>query len=125
MILAAKSCNFAIVMAKLIIDNREHGIHAFVVQLRSLKDHRVLPGLEVGDIGKKFGFDATDNGYLKFDKLRIPRNNMLMQFARVTVDGKFERVGSELLMYAGRKHSIPFQNKMIENTFCVLFKLCF
>ncbi len=59
-----------------------------------------MKGLEVGDIGKKFGFDATDNGYLKFNKLRIPRTNMLMQFARVTADGKFERLGNELLMYA-------------------------
>ena len=57
-------------------------------------------GIEVGDIGKKFGFDATDNGYVKFNKLRIPRFNMLMQFATVSPDGKFERVGSELLMYA-------------------------
>lgn len=99
---AAKSCNFAIVMAKLIIDGKEYGIHAFVVQLRSLQNHRVVPGLEVGDLGKKFGFDATDNGYLIFHKLRIPRMNMLMQFARVSRDGKFERVGSEVLMYSGK-----------------------
>ena len=31
-------------MAKLIIDDKEYGIHAFVIQLRSLKDHSVLPG---------------------------------------------------------------------------------
>lgn len=82
---AAKSCNFAIVMAKLLIDGKEYGIHAFVVQLRSLDTHRVVPGLEVGDLGKKFGFDATDNGYLRFHKLRIPRFNMLMQFATYVV----------------------------------------
>jgi acyl-CoA oxidase len=91
-------------MAKLIIDGKDHGIHAFIVQLRSLDDHRVLPGLEVGDIGKKFGFDATDNGYLIFKNMRIPRNNMLMRFANVTPDGKFNRTGNELLMYAGNKH---------------------
>jgi hypothetical protein len=31
-------------MAKLIIDDKEHGIHAFVVQLRSVKDHTLLKG---------------------------------------------------------------------------------
>lgn len=31
-------------MAKLIIDGTDHGIHAFVVQLRSLIDHKVVPG---------------------------------------------------------------------------------
>jgi hypothetical protein len=54
----------------------------------------------LGDIGKKFGFDATDNGYIKFNKLRVPRFNMLMRFARVSSDGTFERVASEVLMYA-------------------------
>ena len=41
-----------------------------------------------------------DNGYLKFNKLRIPRTHMLMQFARVEPNGTFVRVGSEVLMYA-------------------------
>jgi hypothetical protein len=31
-------------MAKLIIDGKEHGIHAFIVQLRSLENHKVIPG---------------------------------------------------------------------------------
>ena len=97
---SGKSCNYAIVMAKLVIDNTDRGIHAFVVQLRSMDDHRPVAGIEIGDIGKKFGFDATDNGFVRFNKIRIPRFNMLMQFARVHADGRFERVGSELLMYA-------------------------
>jgi acyl-CoA oxidase len=87
-------------MAKLIVDNKEHGIHAFVVQLRSLVDHKPVEGLEVGDIGRKYGYDPIDNGYMKFNKVRIPRHHMLMRFAQVTPDGKFERLGSELLMYA-------------------------
>jgi len=31
-------------MAKLIIDGKEHGIHAFVIQLRSLNDHSIVSG---------------------------------------------------------------------------------
>ena len=42
--LAGTTCNYGIVMAKLIIDGKEHGIHAFVVQLRSLDNHAPLPG---------------------------------------------------------------------------------
>lgn len=34
----------AIVMAKLIIDGKDYGIHAFVVQLRSFENHTVVPG---------------------------------------------------------------------------------
>lgn len=42
-----------------------------------------LPGITVGDIGPKFGYDEIDNGYLKMDNFRIPRENMLMKFAKV------------------------------------------
>lgn len=42
-----------------------------------------LPGITVGDIGPKFGYDEMDNGYLKMDNFRIPRENMLMKFAKV------------------------------------------
>ena len=54
----------------------------------------------MGDIGRKSGYDPIDNGYIKFDNVHIPRNNMLMQFANVSVDGKFERTGNEHVMYA-------------------------
>ena len=110
---AAKTSNHAIVMAKLIMDGEDMGVHAFIVQLRSLVDHTAMPGLEVGDIGKKLGFESTDNGYLRFTHMRIPRLNMLMKFSRVTADGKFERLGNELLMYAAmllmRGGSLPLQ----------------
>ena len=41
---ASKTSNYAIVMCKLMIDGKEYGIHAFIVQLRSLENHRVVPG---------------------------------------------------------------------------------
>ena len=54
----------------------------------------------MGDIGRKSGYDSIDNGYIKFNHLKIPRNNMLMRFSHVTVDGKFEKTGNEHVMYA-------------------------
>ncbi|CAF0957540.1 unnamed protein product [Brachionus calyciflorus] len=97
---SGKTCNYAIVMAKLIIDNKEHGIHAFVVQLRSLENHRPVPGIELGDIGKKHAYEGIDNGFVKFNKVRIPRDNMLMRFAHVSPNGEFKRTGNEVVMYA-------------------------
>ena len=35
----------AIVVARLITKGKDHGIHLFIVQIRSLEDHRPLPGL--------------------------------------------------------------------------------
>ena len=58
-------------------------IVGFIVQLRSLEDHKPLPGVTVGDIGMKFGngaYNSMDNGVLSFDHVRIPRDQMLMRF---------------------------------------------
>jgi len=42
-----------------------------------------LPGVTVGDIGPKLGTDSNDNGYLRLDHVRVPRDHMLMGFAKV------------------------------------------
>ncbi|KAG2676364.1 hypothetical protein I3843_12G049600 [Carya illinoinensis] len=65
---------------------------SFIVQLRSLDDHLPLPGITVGDIGMKFGsgaYNTMDNGVLRFDHVRIPRDQMLMRVSQVTREGKF------------------------------------
>ena len=42
-----------------------------------------MPGITLGDIGNKFGYDTIDNGFLRFNNIRIPRENMLMKYAQV------------------------------------------
>lgn len=52
------------------------------MQLRSLEDHSPLPNIIVGDIGTKMGngaYNSMDNGFLMFDQVRIPRDQMLMR----------------------------------------------
>lgn len=44
-----------------------------------------MVGITVGDIGPKFGYEEMDNGYLKMDNYRIPRENMLMKYAQVNL----------------------------------------
>ncbi|KAJ7952540.1 Acyl-coenzyme A oxidase [Quillaja saponaria] len=87
-----KVSTHAVVYARLITDGRDHGVHGFIVQLRSLDDHLPLPGITVGDIGMKFGngaYNTMDNGVLRFDHVRIPRNQMLMRVSQVTREGKY------------------------------------
>ncbi|KAJ4712706.1 Acyl-coenzyme A oxidase [Melia azedarach] len=86
-----KASTHAIVYARLITNGQYHGVHGFIVQLRSLEDHSPLPGITVGDIGMKFGngaYNTMDNGVLRFDHVRIPRNQMLMRVSQVTREGK-------------------------------------
>ncbi|KAJ8774314.1 hypothetical protein K2173_011117 [Erythroxylum novogranatense] len=86
-----KISTHAVVYARLVINGKEHGVHGFIVQLRSLDDHLPLPGITVGDIGMKFGngaYNTMDNGVLRFDHVRIPREQMLQRVLQVTREGK-------------------------------------
>lgn len=48
-----------------------------------------LPGVIIGDCGKKVGCDAIDNGFLLFDHVRIPRDNLLNKLSTVNKNGEF------------------------------------
>jgi len=84
-----KTSSHAVVMARLFTQGKDHGPHAFVVQIRSPEDHSPLPGVIVGDIGNKMGYNAVDNGFLRFDHVRVPRRHMLMKHSKVEPDGTY------------------------------------
>ncbi|KAF1319788.1 Peroxisomal acyl-coenzyme a oxidase, partial [Globisporangium splendens] len=94
-----KTANHAIVHARLFLDGADVGVQAFLVQLRSLENHEPLPGIECGDIGPKVGFQSVDNGYCAFHNVRIPRENMMMRYAKVLPDGTFVKPKSDKLVY--------------------------
>ena len=85
-----KTATHAIVMARLVTHRGEDkGPHAFVVQIRANEDHATMPGVTAGDIGPKMGYNAVDNGYLRFDHVRVPRRAMLMKHAAMAKDGTY------------------------------------
>ncbi|XP_049577730.1 peroxisomal acyl-coenzyme A oxidase 1 isoform X2 [Syngnathus scovelli] len=94
-----KTSNHAIVLAQLYTQGSCHGLHAFIVPIRDMNTHVPLPGIVVGDIGPKFGFSEVDNGFLKLDHVRIPRENMLMKYAKVDPDGTYFKPPSDKLTY--------------------------
>ncbi|XP_044309580.1 peroxisomal acyl-coenzyme A oxidase 1 isoform X5 [Varanus komodoensis] len=94
-----KTSNHAIVLAQLYTQGKCHGLHAFIVPIRQVGTHEPLPGITVGDIGPKFGYDEMDNGYLKMDNFRIPRENMLMKHAKVEPDGTYVKPLNDKLTY--------------------------
>jgi len=58
-----------------------------------------MPGVKVGDLGPKQGYDSKDNGWMMMDNIRVPRTNMLCRFAYVDKDGTFEIRGNPKAIY--------------------------
>lgn len=85
---AAHSATHTSCYARLIVRGKDYGVHVFVVPLRDTETFELLPGVAVGDIGKKMGRDGIDNGWIQFTNVRIPRTNMLMKYSQVDADGK-------------------------------------
>ncbi|KAL4160094.1 hypothetical protein PRNP1_000665 [Phytophthora ramorum] len=85
----ARTANFGVVYARLLLGGEDYGVHNFMVQLRDLETHDAMAGVTLGDIGPKIGFNNVDNGYCKFNRVRIPREQMGMRVATVTRGGKY------------------------------------
>jgi acyl-CoA oxidase len=86
---AANHGQMATVFAKLIIDQTDYGVNAFIVPIRD-KNNNPLPNVEINDCGLKMGLNGVDNGTLSFHNTVIPKENMLDKFASVNNKGEFE-----------------------------------
>ena len=86
---AAVHGQMATVFAKLIIDDHDYGVNAFIVQLRDTNGN-TLNGITIGDCGHKMGLNGVDNGTISFNNVVIPKENMLDRFASVNDKGEFE-----------------------------------
>ena len=89
----------AVVHCRLMINGKSHGVHPFLVQLRDTTTFKHLQGITSGDLGPKFGYIAKDNGWARFDNVRIPRTNMLMRYFEVSKDGEIKSLGDLRVMY--------------------------
>ena len=81
---AGKTSNMSIVWAQLYIKDKCYGVHAIVVPLRDDKTHKVLPGISIGDCGPKFGLNAVDNGFIEFNRFRVPVANLLNKVSGIS-----------------------------------------
>lgn len=84
----------AIVLARLRIHGKEYGNHLFLVQIRDLSTQLSLPGIEIYEIGAKAigTLGGVDNGALRFNKVRVPRQHMFQGAAIVQADGAYQRL---------------------------------
>lgn len=80
---AAHSATHAVVYARLIVKEKDYGVKTFIVPLRDNSNFQLLPGIIIGDIGKKMGRDGIDNGWIQFKNVLIPREYLLSRFVKV------------------------------------------
>ncbi|XP_056669743.1 acyl-coenzyme A oxidase-like protein isoform X2 [Monodelphis domestica] len=80
--------HYAAVFAQLIINGRSQGPHCFIVPVRD-ENGSLYPGVTAIDMLHKEGLHGVDNGILIFDKVRIPRENLLDKFGSVAPDGQY------------------------------------
>lgn len=110
----AHTANYCIVMAQLYTNGQCHGIHPFIVQLRDEETHVPLPGIKVGEIGAKLGMNGTNNGFLGFEHVRIPREHLLMKNSKVLEDGTYVNSPSSKLTYG----TMMFVRVLVINDMC-------
>lgn len=84
---SAKTSNMCIVWAQLYVNDKCHGVHAIVVPIRDDSTHKVLPGITIGDCGPKFGLNAVDNGFIEFNRFRVPVENLLNKVSGINEKG--------------------------------------
>jgi acyl-CoA oxidase len=86
---AGEHARLAVVFAQLEVAGSSQGVHAFVVPIRD-EAGAVLPGVRIEDDGDKIGLNGVDNGRIRFDGVRIPRDALLNRYADVTETGVYE-----------------------------------
>ncbi|OAL26512.1 hypothetical protein AYO20_10081 [Fonsecaea nubica] len=81
----------ALIIARLIVRGRDLGNHVFLVQVRDLDTHDLMPNVRIYEQGEKgMGtFASMDNGVMAFTNCRIPRANMLAGMVSLDADGTY------------------------------------
>jgi len=71
-----------------------------MVQIRDVETWKIMPGVKCGDLGPKIGYVSKDNGWCTFDKVRIPRTDMLMGLCEVSKEGELSMKGDLRVLYS-------------------------
>lgn len=92
------SCNYTIIIAKLIINEVDYGPHPFLVQIRNLRSHKPLAGENLGEIGPKIGLTSSDYGFSRYEFLSTPKSSLLDRFWQIDDEGNYKKTFEPMQM---------------------------
>jgi len=78
------------VFARLIMDNVDHGVHVFIVQIRD--KNGIKKNIHLDDCGPKGGLNGVDNGSIIFDNVVIPYDNLLDKYTYIDDNNIYKTV---------------------------------
>eukprot|EP00930_Biecheleria_cincta_P069070 TRINITY_DN56861_c0_g1_i1.p1 TRINITY_DN56861_c0_g1~~TRINITY_DN56861_c0_g1_i1.p1 ORF type:complete len:466 (+),score=89.15 TRINITY_DN56861_c0_g1_i1:43-1440(+) len=78
---AGLCADLALVVADLKVAGKSYGPHALLVEMR--KDGKLVPGIELGDMGVKTVGNDLDNAWIAFHKFRAPHSALLSRYGEV------------------------------------------
>ena len=88
-----RTATHAIVHARLLLPTAsgyaDHGVKPFFVQLRDLDTHKNLPGIESGDIGPTMGVVSIEEGWCRFNNVKLPHIALLARYGHVSTTGSW------------------------------------
>ncbi|WP_169701871.1 acyl-CoA dehydrogenase family protein [Janibacter terrae] len=85
---AARDARLAAVFAQLVVGGEGQGVHCVLVPIRD-EDGQPMPGVTISDCGAKMGLRGVDNGRLMFDRVRVPRDNLLDTYGAIDDEGTY------------------------------------
>lgn len=88
-----------VILCQLVVDDYTYGSLPFLLPVRDPKTWEPLPGIKVGDLGEKLGYNQIDNGWMTLENVRIPRFNMFARFCELDREGNFELKGDIRMTY--------------------------
>jgi acyl-CoA oxidase len=79
----------AVVFVQLYVNDKCHGLSAFIAPIRDPKTLLPYPGVIVGDMGPKIGLNGIDNGFLQFKNYRVPKDLLMNRAGDVNDEGNY------------------------------------